>query len=540
MYGKLSLMLFWIGRKETGNTNRWKAQMQAEHEQLNKHLGGQEMKQARNGLKLALITMLSVALMTACAGNNGGKNGESSPSPTATPTSTSEGNNTQGNAEPAVYEENGLPKDEKVTLKFAFWESGAGREWIDYALKTFQEKFPNVTIDTTYSPKIDTIITTKISANNDEDMFDIFSQYLGENSAAVAAVLAQEGKLVPQSDLWGRKLYDGNGKTLLELTNALDKSTPTLNGEQYALPYYQSVTGLFYNKLLFEEKGWNQSPQTWTEFLDLVKTIRQDGIIPVTYPGKYTGYLGFSMGVNQMYATADLSGNLQTFNDNYKNYRVPFYLSEESINVYNKMYELGQNKAFPDGVAALSHTQSQMQLLQGQAAMVSTGEWVQNEMKDSIPEGFKWGFMLIPMGNQKEDVKYYSSHPQGGHYIWAGKPELNKQWAKEFILWLYNLDVQMSIAEKAGSLPVRADFMNDEAMADKLLDAPKAVLEYLKNNNVKGASPDLRDVTLTHPDADKAVKLMGESINDIASGKQEPLPKLEEAEKLLKSALDAK
>ncbi|GBG05890.1 ABC transporter substrate-binding protein [Paenibacillus agaridevorans] len=492
------------------------------------------MKRKHKSWKLALISILSIAMLAACSGKgatpgNGSTPSSSTPDTTAAP----------GNSEPAVYEENGLPKDEKVTLKFAYWESGTGREWIDYAISTFEEKFPNVKIDTTYSPKIDTIISTKISANNDDDMFDIFSAFLGENSAAVAAALAKEGKIVPQEDLWERKLYDGDGKTLGELTNALNKSTPTLHGTQYALPYSQNVTGLFYNKLLFEEKGWNQSPQTWAEFTELVDTIRADNIIPITYPGKYPGYLEFSLGVNQMYATADINGNLDSFNKNYKNYQTPFYMSEESVNVHNKIYELGKKKAFPDGVAALSHTQSQMQLLQGQAATASTGEWVQNEMKDSIPEGFQWGFMLIPMGEKAEDVKYYSSHPGGGHYIWSAKPELNKKWAKEFILWLYNLDVQLQIAEKAGTLPVRADFLNDESKADKLQDAPKAVLEYLKNNNVKGASPDLRDVSLTHQNADRAMKLVRESLNDIASGKQDPLPKLEEAEKLLQVAVDA-
>ncbi|MBP1993816.1 extracellular solute-binding protein [Paenibacillus eucommiae] len=477
---------------------------------------------------LTLLAIMLVISLAACGSK------EKTPETSSTPGATTG----TGGTETAVYEENGLPKDEKVTLKFAYWENGNGREWVDYALKTFQEKFPNVKIDTTYSPKIDTIIGTKLAANNDEDMFDVFSTYLGA-SAALGISLAQEGKIISQEDLWDRKLYDGDGKTLRELTTGLDKATPTLIGKQYGLPYGQSVTGLFYNKSLFEKNGWNENPKTWAEFNTLVDTIKAANVIPITFPGKYPGYLQFSMGTNQMYATADISGNLEKFNDDYKQYKTPFYMSPESINVHNKIFELGKKKAFPDGVAALSHTQSQMQLLQGQAAMASTGEWVQNEMKDSIPADFKWGFMLIPIGDNPDDVKYYSSHPGAGHYIWAAKPELNKKWAQEFLLWMYNLDVQQKFAETAGSLPVRADFMNDEAMVAKLQEAPKAVLEYMKNNKVKGASPGLRDVTLTDPNADKALKFMEEALIDISAGKQDPLPKLEEAEKMLQKAVDA-
>jgi N-acetylglucosamine transport system substrate-binding protein len=60
-----------------------------------------------------------------------------------------------------VYPENGLSKTQKVTLKAGLFESGMGREWFDYAVDTFQKKFPNVTIEVTSSPTIDTILNTK-------------------------------------------------------------------------------------------------------------------------------------------------------------------------------------------------------------------------------------------------------------------------------------------------------------------------------------------------------------------------------------------
>ncbi|MFC5404290.1 extracellular solute-binding protein [Cohnella soli] len=483
--------------------------------------------------RLVVICLMLVSMLAACAGNNSNSgasnNKESFPAASIEPSASNE------SSEANVYPENGLPKDEKVKLKFAYWENGSGREWIDYAMETFKKKFPNVEFDVTYSPTIETITATKIAANNDEDMFDIFSTSIAGEGIHVS--LAEAGKIEAEDDLWDHKAYDSE-KTLKELQSGVYEGAGRISGKMYALPTGQSVTGLFYNKKLFEEKGWNQNPQTWNEFVALVDTIKAAGLIPITYPGKYPGYLGFSFGLAQQYELAEINGDLEKFDDLYRNYKAPFYTTPESKLLYKRIYELGQKKSFPNGVAALTHTQSQMQLLQGQAALASTGEWVQNEMKESIPDGFVWGFMLPPMGDNPSDAKYHMSYVQGGYYIWSAKPELNKKWAKEFIAWMWNLDVQQRFAEKAGSLPVRNDFMNDAALVEKLQDAPKAIMEYMKNNTVKGASSS-RNNTLTDINVDKANTIVTDMLNDVASGKLDPTAKLQEAESLLEKAIAA-
>ncbi|MFD0716199.1 ABC transporter substrate-binding protein [Paenibacillus sp. GCM10027626] len=491
------------------------------------------MKKRKTSLQFALICLLIVGLLSACAGVNNAGNGDKGGKQGAA-NGDSNANNT---AEPEadVYAENGLPKDEKVTLKFAYWENGGGREWIDYAIETFTAKFPNVSFDVTYSPTIETIIATKIAANNDQDMYDIFSTSIA--GEGIHQSLAEAKKIEPQDDLWDRKAYDSD-KTLRELQSGVNEGSGRIEGIMYSLPTTQSITGLFYDKNRFEEKGWNQNPRTWTEFVALVDEIKAAGLTPITYPGKYPGYLNFSFGLAQQYSLAEANGKLDDFNDTYRNYKHPYFTREETKQLYQNIYELGKKGAFPNGVAALTHTQSQMQLLQGQAAMASTGEWVQNEMKESTPDGFKWGFMLVPMTENPDDVKYHMSYTQGGHYIWSAKPELNKQWAKEFLVWLWNLDVQSLVAEKAGSLPVRNDFMNSPELVDKLQDAPKAIMEYMKNNQVKGVS-FARDTVFTDINAERANTIVAEMLNDVALGRLDPSATLQEADDLLKKAIES-
>lgn len=47
--------------------------------------------------------------------------------------------------------------------------------------------------------------------------------------------------------------------------------------------------------------------------------------------------------------------------------------------------------------------------------------------------------MAIP-GNELEQQIVLSSS-RGAGYIWKARPELIKQWVKEFNLWMLNLDI---------------------------------------------------------------------------------------------------
>jgi N-acetylglucosamine transport system substrate-binding protein len=135
-------------------------------------------------------------------------------------------------------------------------------------------------------------------------------------------------------------------------------------------------------------------------------------------------------------------------------------------------------------------------------------------------------------------VKYIRGSFSNGLFIWSAKPELNKKWAKQFIVWMWNLDVQTVIADKGGQLSVRSDFADDPARADKIQDSSKAVAEYIKNNKVVMESA-FRDVTLTDPAYAQSVKVISEAASQIATGKQDPLPKLQEAQQLIDKAIAA-
>ncbi len=480
-----------------------------------------------------LVVALMATMLAACGGNKNNNNASESSSPPAT-ASGSTGESAQPEAD--VYPENGLSKSEKVTLKIGIDENGYGRAWVDYAIENFTKKYPNVTFDINASPAVGDMVKTKIAANSDEDMFDIFPGAV--NDANIK--LIESGKFEPVDDLWERDVPDAPGQKLKDmLAGGVYENHPRVQGKAYNIPVGGGTLGFFFDKKFFEENGWNKNPQTWDEFLQLMESIKAKEVTPIVYAGVYPEYMHtFGFGAKR-FEVAENNGTLNQALADFRKQALPKYAAPENVEAWNKMSELGKKGYIAKGVAAINHTQSQMMVLQRKAALVPTGDWVGNEMKDSTPEGFEWGFMTVPMGDSADQTKWINSDfSSGGYVIWSGKPELNKKWAKEFLLSLTTLDQQTYMAQNAAIFPVRKDFGDDPARLEKMQNAPKAVMEYLSNNKVR--SDSLRvDVVYDHPAIGQVFQLIKESSNDIITGKKDALPILQQADKIFKEAVDA-
>lgn len=477
---------------------------------------------------LLMFVLLFAVVIAGCSSKdkNTGNSPEVSTSPKAEASQTPQ-------PEANIYPENGLSKDEKVKIKIAIDENGYGRAWVDNAIKIFTTKYPNVSFDTTASPKIGEMVTTKIAANSDEDMFDIFP------GNATTLTIMKLGKVEAIDDLWDREPSDAPGKKLKDILAAgVFENHARYEGKTYNIPVGGYTSGLFFDTALFDKNGWNKNPQTWDEFVKLLADIKATGLVPITYAGVYPEYLfRFGLGA-KTFEIAEINGTLDKFTENFRNDQLPKYASPENIEMWQKIYGLGQKGYFAPGLAAMNHTQSQMMMLQHKAALVPTGDWIQNEMKTAIPEGFKWGFMAIPYGNDPNQTKYvFNDAGSGGMLIWANKPELTKKWAKEFLLSLTTLEVQTFNAQNAGIFPVRKDFTEDEARMAKVQDAPRAVLNYIATNKTRFESERILN-PVSNPKQVSAYKVFYEAVNQIALGKQDPVPILEKADKMFKEAID--
>lgn len=83
-------------------------------------------------------------------------------------------------------------------------------------------------------------------------------------------------------------LLDLSGYEFLNNYNTVDINQVTLDGAVYMLPSSAAIMGLYYNKTMFAEHGW-EVPQNFEELKALVEVIREAGIDPVSAQFKLPG-----------------------------------------------------------------------------------------------------------------------------------------------------------------------------------------------------------------------------------------------------------
>lgn len=482
---------------------------------------------------LLLAILMVVSLMAGC-NNTPSQSGSGSASGSG-----STGDSGSGGSD--VYEFNGLPKDEKVTITIAFWEAGYGREWFDYACEQYMSMYPNVTIEVEASPTISEMLTTKVTAGNDEDMYDLINFDWNK--------LAQINKVVAVDDLLESPAYNTttemSDKALKDvlLPGLYERLTKHTDGKHYYLPFDCYYGGFFYDNSLFEKNNWNKNPKTYSEFEELCKTIKDTGMYPIVTTAMYD-YIWQGMEFKD-YELALAEGGqkrLDEYTSIKQNATEPPYTLPEYMEVYERMYQWGKNGWIDPATKSINHTESQMLVLQDKVAMCPCGSWIETEMWDSTPEGFEWGFFTLPMtddpnakvflrnGAQTQLVCYYRENR-----------EKEIKWAKDFYKWTLSLTVAQYFTENTKSFPIRGDYFDDPSRKENLTNLQLAILEYVDQPNVEifSAPQSLNTKVSVQPEATQAGQVLKDACGSIWCGETEPGPVLEKAAELYQKAIDA-
>jgi N-acetylglucosamine transport system substrate-binding protein len=156
----------------------------------------------------------------------------------------------------------------------------------------------------------------------------------------------------------------------------------TFNGKFYVLNYAYTVFGIWYNKALFDKNGW-APPTTFDEFFTLAPKIKAAGIAPFAFAGKYPYYMRWAI-MSWIWK----SGGRQAVVD-IDNLKAGAWKAAPVMAALNATEKLVKDGLTLTGSATLSHTESQQAWLDGKAAFLPVGTWLENEMKATIPADFK-------------------------------------------------------------------------------------------------------------------------------------------------------
>ncbi|WP_251552431.1 ABC transporter substrate-binding protein [Neobacillus muris] len=250
---------------------------------------------------------------------------------------------------------------EKVELTMYSWRP-EDREMYEKAIKKFQEKHPEISIDFQpyESTEYNTILSNALVSGDGPDILQL-RPYSG------ATTIADNNYLLPLDDLTG---IENINKEYLDAAKGSD-------GKVYGVPLSLNSGVIFYNKEIFEKQGI-KVPKTWDEFMTVCEKLKKNDIIPIAQSGRAAYLLSMTHAVigPDAYGHNDFVDKIVSGDANLED---PKFV--ESV---QRMKDL--EKFFPKDFIALEDNDAQTLFYTGQAAMYINGDYRLATIEGTAPD----------------------------------------------------------------------------------------------------------------------------------------------------------
>ncbi|MEV4641475.1 N-acetylglucosamine/diacetylchitobiose ABC transporter substrate-binding protein [Actinoplanes sp. NPDC049548] len=201
-------------------------------------------------------------------------------------------------------------------------------------------------------------------------------------NAFVLGTLVNEGVLCDLTELLEAPSLDDPAAKVGDALLPGTVTAGTFNGRLYSLNYALTVFGLFRDAALWDRQGW-QPPKTWDEFLALAPKMKAAGVAPWAHAGQYPYYMGWPI-ADWIQKIGGREAALRI--DNLE----PGAWRQDAVRTAISMViEMVRKGYVLPGSDKLSHTESQQALIDGKAAILPCGTWLENEMKETLPAEVK-------------------------------------------------------------------------------------------------------------------------------------------------------
>lgn len=324
-----------------------------------------------------------------------------------------------------------------ITLEVAVFEGGYGIEWHKSMARRYEQLHPGIHINLWGDPRVDEKLKPRILRRNPPDL---------ASCGLPAWKLIVAGKLYPMDEALDAPAYGQNIPWRDSLVHGI-LSDYQYQGHTYAMPTNLGAWVCWYDQRQFRRHGW-KVPQTWGEFTRLCDQIKAAGIAPLAFQGKYPSYAWATLlslyqrlvPFDRFYAMQDLKPG--AFED------------PEFVHAARLMQEMA-TRYFEPGALAMTHTESQLEWVNGRAAMVFCGLWLKNEMKNALQPGFEMRCFPVPMveGGQGDPRAIYGG---GGEdfFVFADAPHPRE--GLDFLKYLMSMEPAHAYIQRLDTLsPVK-------------------------------------------------------------------------------------
>ena len=369
----------------------------------------------------------------------------------------------------------------RITLEVAVFEGGYGIEWHKDVARRYEQLHPGIRINLWGDPRVDEKIKPRILRRSPPDL-------ASANLPVWKLILA--GTLYPLDEALDSPAYGQNVTWRQSLApGVLDNFT--YNGKAYAVPTNMTAWVCWYDKRQFREHGW-KPPQTWGGFLALCEEIKAAGVAPIAFQGKYPIYAwGTLLSIYQRLVPFERWYEIQDL-------KPGAFTDPEFVHAARLLQEM-TTRYFQPGALAMTHTDSQMEWVNGRAAMIFCGFWLKNEMKEAIPPGFEMACFAVPM------VEGGAGDPRavcgwGGENFVIFADARHPREAADFLKFMLSLANARDYVQRLDTLSATRDCAKGVAISPGLQSAVDVLERSSRtfSDRLDGLFPDLVRTTVQH------------------------------------------
>lgn len=356
----------------------------------------------------------------------------------------------------------GLDPNTEVKISFMhMWSEHSAA--IQSIIDGFEKKYPNITVEISITPydQIEQVLQAAFISGKLPNVYIFYTHYMNPLVSASDGVMA--GTL--------NNLHDEIVDSFIQ-PDAWEMGN--INGNYYSVPFRATGELVFYNKTLFEEKGW-EKPDTFEEFGQLMDKIYADGdYIPLAAGGQ-DDQITYLINAMSLFLSV-LDGSVDE-----PGYQVGRLEPDEDISdavaVYEKVRDWYKQEYFGRGAIAVSSSGAIKQFTSRNAAMVFANVNNLGDITSIMPNDQIDAFAIPAPEVISDEVKYVFGGYDGISYSpVASKDEMAA--SLMLIRYLVSDEVQQILADRTQSIIVNKNVEYHDATYAAFAEEYKYVGAY--------------------------------------------------------------
>lgn len=308
---------------------------------------------------------------------------------------------------------------DQTTISFAHWR-GEDVESLNGIIEEFEKENPNIKVQMDVYPS-DQYLTVAQTKLRDGKTGDIFTSFPGAQFETLA-------KADYFADLSNESFVANFNENLI--TNG------QVDGKQLALPYQLVFNQPVYNTEIFEKLGL-EPPKDWEGFLKVNETLKENGYIPIAFPGDVAPAQFMNSMVMNNQPNEDALKNLQLGKTK--------LTDDWWIKTLTQVKQLADKGYFQDNVLGTKADGAIALMAQEKAAMYAMGSFAIASIQEQNPN-LKLN-TLAPITVSANEAKYEGIHTSTFMLAINKKSEKQEE-AKKFLEFLSRADIATKYANE--------------------------------------------------------------------------------------------